>query len=132
VSGLDDSKPSGASDRMRPLTLFTKQLLEDGGKYSDITLVVDGAASCLTPDLGTPLDHIAASGSAGQKIRAHKTLLVRSPYFEAMFDRFQESKESSVEIKDVDAQVSQRVIKSIRSPNDGCRSGLPQAARVHL
>lgn len=53
---------------------------------------------------------------AGQKIRAHKIILTRSPFFAAMFSTkqrgaggagagFSESKQELVEIKDVDAQV---------------------------
>lgn len=45
MSGLDkDAKPA-AADRMPSLIAFNRSLLEDGGQYSDVTLLVDGPAS---------------------------------------------------------------------------------------
>lgn len=47
------------------------------------------------------------SRPADKKFAAHKTILMRSPYFAAMFKtQFQESKMGQVEIKDVDKEVA--------------------------
>lgn len=103
-----DSK-QGRSRTMRPLVPFWRAMLDDP-KWSDVTIVVDGTPLCLAAHFGlrgwlrdvvravlrcpalAVLDVSHVRVRVGKRIRALKAVLTRSPYFEAMFERFAEGK----------------------------------------
>lgn len=148
-----DGKPGSAGSSaagqrsLLPLAAYLQSALQNQLAFADVTLLVDGA-SRVVPFFAVVVRFISAAFVVlGEKIRAHKLILGRSPCkrcarsltphladrgtatircadFAAMFgERFNESKTGVAELKDVDAKVSncdRCWMRLLRAASVGC------------